>query len=362
MMRSKKINYGDGSITPTAYGTFSAYLRREGRTLRTSHKTIEEARGWIDANSTRAPVTLSASDIQDAAEARAILPDDVSLLAAAQAWLEHHKRPNTSQPIQPLFEEYLAYQKSRCKYDTMRTYRQCLNRALVDISNDLAEYTQDRIKRCLANHSPHQHNHILRALRTFFNWAIEHGHAATNPCVGVKKKKESEPSRAIFSLAQVEHLLHSIHATRPHLLGYFCLCLFEGLRPSEAQRIPPHCVGVEYVNLPAGIVKTSQARTVPVEPGLTEVLARYPLGRRASMSIRRARESTGLEWVQDVMRHSYASYAYERSRDASATAYDMGHRGTDIFFRHYRGLVAPGDGAKYFKILADFARFLQGEA
>ncbi len=42
MKRSKKINYGEGSITPTAYGTFSAYLRREGRALRASVKDQRE--------------------------------------------------------------------------------------------------------------------------------------------------------------------------------------------------------------------------------------------------------------------------------------------------------------------------------
>jgi hypothetical protein len=48
------------------------------------------------------------------------------------------------------------------------------------------------------------------------------------------------------------------------------------------------------------------------------------------------------------MRHSYA---YDLTRDAPLVASEMGHHGTDIFFRHYRGLVTPGDGAKFFGIL-----------
>jgi len=51
------------------------------------------------------------------------------------------------------------------------------------------------------------------------------------------------------------------------------------------------------------------------------------------------------------MRHSYASYAYDLTRDAALIASEMGHHGTDIFFRHYRGLVEPGAGAKFFNIL-----------
>lgn len=357
--RKKPRKYGHGTITRLPNGKASAYISIAGVVNRRRFPSEPEAEAWLDAHAAHLSCELTATQIQDAAAARAILPPNVSLLQLAQAWLDAQERTNAPAPIAPLIEEYLAERAAVLRPDTIRTYRPWLAAALADIGPNLSDYTSETVRRGLAHHTPHQHNHILRALRTFFNWCIDRGDAAVNPCDGVKQKKLNEPSRAILTLAQTEQLLYSVHATRPHLLGYFVLCLFAGLRPTESRRIPASCIGREYIHLPAGIVKTAQARTVPVEAGLLEVLERYPLDRRAYAGIRKARRASGLLLAPDIMRHSYASYAYERSRSAAGTAYDMGHRGTDVFFRHYRGLVAPGEGQKYFEILANFAIFLQ---
>lgn len=357
--KGKPRRYGHGTITPVDGGRFGAYISVAGQVLRRRFRSLEEAQAWIDAQSEQASTDISSLQIRDAAAALAILPPGVSLLQCAQHYLDTRARTNADTPIAPIVETYLATRAKALRPDTMRTYRQCLSNAIADIGDNLNDYTPETVKRGIAHHTPHQHNHILRALRTFFNWCIEEHIATVNPCNGLKQKKLKEPTRAILTLNQAEQLLHAVYNTRPHLLGYFCLCMFAGLRPSEAQRIPQSAIGQEYINLPAGIVKTAQARTVPIEEGLRYILDRYPLGKRAAISIKRTRADAGIPWTQDIMRHSYASYAYERSRNASGTAYDMGHRGTDVFFRHYRGLVAPGDGAKYFAILANFAKSLQ---
>jgi len=44
---------------------------------------------------------------------------------------------------------------------------------------------------------------------------------------------------------------------------------------------------------------------------------------------------------------------YELTKNAAAVAADMGHHGTDIFFKHYRALAHPGDGEKWFAINPD---------
>jgi hypothetical protein len=50
------------------------------------------------------------------------------------------------------------------------------------------------------------------------------------------------------------------------------------------------------------------------------------------------------------MRHSFATYAYEMTKNAAHVAAEMGHQGTDVFFRHYRAMARPGDGTEFFKI------------
>lgn len=359
--KRKVRKYGAGSITQVG-DKFDVYINVAGKTVRRRFVRRADAEAFIDAQSASSTIDISAFQMRDAAAALALLPPGVTLSQCAQAWLDAQERTNAAAPIAPLIEEYLDERAKVLRPDTMRTYRQCLANAIADIGENLADYTPESVKRGIAHHTPHQHNHILRALRTFFNWCIEERIATTNPCDGIKQKKLKEPMRAILTLEQAEKLLYAVYDSRPHLLGYFCLCMFAGLRPSEAQKVPQRAIGKEYINLTADIVKTAQARTVPVEEGLLYILERYPLGRRAAISIKRTRADIGIPWTQDIMRHSYASYAYERSRSASGTAYDMGHRGTDIFFRHYRGLVAPGDGEKYFQILVNFAKFLQQKA
>lgn len=360
--RKKPRKYGHGTITRLPNGKASAYISIAGVVNRRRFPSEPEAEAWLDAQAAHLSCELTATQIQDAAAARAILPPNVSLLQLAQAWLDAQAAVNPDVSLVPIVETYLAHQASRLRPETWRSYRIQLNRALSLIGSNVADYTRETVRRALSPLTAQAANHLLRSLRAFFNWAIAHGHLATNPCVGIKLERVQEPRRVVLTLAQTEQLLHAVHDRRPDLLGYFVLCLFAGLRPTEAQRISPEKVGDEYITLDANVTKTRSARTVPVEEGLSVVLAKYPLGLRSYTAIKRMIAECGIPWTQDIMRHSYASYAYERSRDAAATAYAMGHQGTDIFFRHYRGLVAPRDGVKYFRILANFATFLQRNA
>ena len=116
---------------------------------------------------------------------------------------------------------------------------------------------------------------------------------------------------------------------------------------------------MEYITLGASQTKTASARTVAIRPNLRAILDRHPVRESVTQGLSPDRfrkvlvavvKASGIQWTQDVLRHSFASYAYELSRDAPATAYEMGHRGTDIFFRHYRGLVPPGSGNAFFSL------------
>lgn len=347
--------YSRGTITPLAGGKCDAYLRVGGQTLRRRLGSVAEAQAWIDAQDAAYAYTLTASQIRDAGTALAILPPGVTLHQCAQHYLATAAKENADQPILPLFEAFISARSHVLREETLKSYRILLNRSLAEIGNRTSDYSPDRIRRALSRMTPNQHNHILRALNAFFNWSLDSGDLILNPCADIKLARVPEPARQIFTLDQTRTLLEFVHEKRPDLLGYFSLCLFAGLRPTEARRITARHIGAEYITLDASITKTAQARTVPIEAGLRELIERFPLGRRSTTAIKRITQAFPLRaWSQDIMRHSYASYAYERSRDAAATAYNMGHVGTDIFFRHYRGLVPPNAGAQYFQILPQF--------
>ena len=52
----------------------------------------------------------------------------------------------------------------------------------------------------------------------------------------------------------------------------------------------------------------------------------------------------------DIMRHSYASYHLAFHQSADKTALEMGHRDTQMLFRHYRELVTKEEAQAYWKI------------
>ena len=57
-----------------------------------------------------------------------------------------------------------------------------------------------------------------------------------------------------------------------------------------------------------------------------------------------------VNWGQDIMRHTYASYhlAYHCSSDR--TAHELGNRDTTMLYRHYRELVTEEDAQKFWSI------------
>jgi len=210
-------------------------------------------------------------------------------------------------------------------------------------------------------------NNVLRHLATFFRWAVREGIATTNPALFVPRDRVPEPPRGILSVPQAAALMRTAVAKRPALIPYLALGMFAGIRPGEMSRLDPARIGKEWIVIDGAVAKTSDHRTVPVRPNLRAWLDAYPPSnpippltqKHLYRAIRGLCEKTLEEddisshitdWPMDCMRHSYASYAYELTHDAALVAAEMGHRGTDIFFRHYRGLVNPGDGAKFFNI------------
>jgi integrase len=177
----------------------------------------------------------------------------------------------------------------------------------------------------------------------------------------------SSSPRGSLTVPQTAAILRRAEAGRTELIPYLALALFAGIRPGELTRLRPERIGTEWIVIDGKIAKTADHRTIPIRANLRAWLDAYPPSnpipplsqKHLYGAIRALCRETLTEpdtasriqsWPPDCMRHSYASYAYDLTRDAALVASEMGHRGTDIFFRHYRGLVQPGDGANFFGI------------
>lgn len=360
MAKTKPWHYNGGTITPTAFGSFRAYIRRNGTTVRECHKTLAAAKAWLDALSNDAPI-LTPARTRDALAAIDLLPEGVTLREAAEFYVANKTAALPEATFALAVELYLDQRATELRARTLQGYRQVLTRAVEDLPEPLRLHSSQ----CLAAYfqnipSAHARNRAIRALSAFYSWTLSTGTmTGANPCENARLAKVAEPSRAVLTVEQAAHLLRSVEATDARALPYFAICLFAGLRPEECIRLRAEDVGVEYIRLTGAITKTSSARTVAIRPNLRAILDAHPIAGNIchGLSADRFRKvvqacikASGIPWTPDIMRHSFASYEYERTRDASATAAEMGHRGVDVFFKHYRGLVPPGSGAHYFAI------------
>jgi hypothetical protein len=57
-----------------------------------------------------------------------------------------------------------------------------------------------------------------------------------------------------------------------------------------------------------------------------------------------------LDWPDNALRHSFASYHMAHFKNAASTALELGHRDSRVTFAHYRELVKPKDAERYWDI------------
>lgn len=356
--------YGHGRIRRRGEG-FIANLCGS-QTRRTFH-SIEQAKAWIDAQSSAADglPALTAAQVAEATRAYAILPPGVSLYALAQAAAARAAEAAAPIDLIPLCIDYIEDCRSRLRPPTVAQYRRHLNMALTSplLGADLRNHTKPTIRAYLESiPSQYERRRMLATLSALYTHLVERDLLPANPCATIRPPRLPKHPPAVLTLDQARSLIDRAKAfENGALLPYIAVCLFAGIRPAEAMRLRPCDIGREYITLSASQTKTICARTVPIQPNLRALLDRSldPTARliiphspsRFRHHLCALIASLPFAWSQDILRHSYASYRYEQTRNAAATASEMGHTGTEIFFQHYRGLVSPGSGLAFFSIV-----------
>lgn len=370
--RLRSVSYGPGRYTAAQNGRgFDCVICKDYGRVRARLPDEDSARAWIDAQDTALKVSrppLTRAQMLDAQDALAVLPPGATLLQAATLYADARRVP--AMLLQEAKNRFLEDRRHGALPLTLRGYRHVLTR-LCDVCGDSALVSSvkaEHIGRMIGYRQGVTRNNILRHLATFFRWAVAKGVAVSNPALDVPRARVHEPSRGILTPPQVTALMTLAMKHKPALVPYLALGFFSGIRPAELERLDPAKIGKTWIMIDGSVAKTADHRTVPIRDNLRAWLDAYPpkkpipplSAKHLYAAIRDLRAKTleledaadhVKEWPVDCMRHSYASYAYELTHDAGLVASEMGHRGTDIFFRHYRGLVQPGDGEEYFAIM-----------
>ena len=173
----------------------------------------------------------------------------------------------------------------------------------------------------------------LQYLKNFFNWCIENGYITTNPTKGVKIKIKRKDI-VIYTPDEVEKVLRLCEEKYPCLMGYFSLCVFAGLRPSEAERVEWNDVNFEGKKSRKGGGKTGLRRFVLKDAETIWNWLNHIKTTRPNEPLKPAtnhiglqtqfRRDLGLPWTQDVLRHSFGTYYYNLTRDLNRVSHDVG--------------------------------------
>ncbi|MDP7012818.1 MAG: hypothetical protein QF927_02430 [Verrucomicrobiota bacterium] len=182
---------------------------------------------------------------------------------------------------------------------------------------------------------------VIAKVGPFLNWCIRESYCIYNPLKYIILPKEDERQPCIFSPDQVSDLMAAATSRDPGMVPYLALGIFAGVRPEELMRLGWEDITTHGVSINGHKAKTRQRRLITISENLKGWLS---LGgdlppRSKRRRLEALRQASGVTWGHDIMRHSFASYhlAYHGSPDR--TAHELGHRDTQMLFRHYRQLV-----------------------
>ena len=133
---------------------------------------------------------------------------------------------------------------------------------------------------------------------------------------------------------------------------------FTGMRSSEVLRLDWQDVNFErsFITVAAEKSKTATRRLVPIQPNLMLWLAPYRTQKRGLFRTRRDAgraiafaKSCHVEWPNNALRHSYATYRLAVTADAARVALEMGNSPQKLM-TNYRELADETEGHEWFGI------------
>ena len=313
------------------------------------------------------------STVTTMAEAVKIVGDLPTVLEACKFFNARHKK-TVQKPVAEVVEEMLAIRKtSGASQRYLQDLRLRLNRFAAAFPKSACNVTTSDVQAWLDGMKLSWRNNInfRTVVHTLFKFAVARGYAVDNPVAKVEKIKPRDIEIEIFTPTEITRLL----AAAP--VDYVpCLAIgaFAGLRSAEIERLEWSDIDLKggHITIGAKKAKTATRRTVPIAENLLAWLNPYAERKgkiwpgthdefyecqqaTASATAIKADSKKGvpakpaIRWKANGLRHSYASYRFALTNDAGRVAGELGNTAA-IVHRHYRELVNPCEGKKWFAV------------
>jgi len=274
------------------------------------------------------------------------LLNGVPLDRAIKVYIESNPKEVKQVRVKELVEEFLkrndadpnlSKEQKRTIRSHLTRFSERMNRPVSVISpRDIDEYLDD------PSYAPRtRHNH-RSSLIVLFNYARRKGYLLEDKRHAAEKSEEIRFKRPDVEIYSPEQAETTLQLADPKLVPFIAIGLFSGVRTAELCRL--NWEDIDWIGgnirLDRNITKTNQSRLVPLLPNLTEWLAPYKHKKGNIMASMGTKEPTRFvspwlaksenpklpaKWIDNGMRHSFASYYLAYTQDAARTALACGH-------------------------------------
>ena len=262
------------------------------------------------------------------------------------------------------FNLYYETKKDILRLDSLRDIRYLANR-LMRSNPQLANHNFSELSRSNCEDwlnktflTPSQFNKGRSFLHAIFEFAMRREWVDKNPIKLIERKKIIEKEIKPLSLEETKILLKN--AKKKNCTEVVGLMMLAGIRPKEAKRLEWRDIDLDdnSIKIRSICSKTGGIRHVEICPKLKNILldreTRFGClsPRNWSKKWKQIRDNSGFKghWVQDILRHTYASYFTKRYSDLPRLQLNMGHRDLSLLRSRYVNMqnISKTDAKEFF--------------
>ena len=191
-----------------------------------------------------------------------------------------------------------------------------------------------------------QFNKARAMLHGLLEFAIRREWCDKNPIKRIERKKVIEKEILPLKLSETKRIMKTAKLESPECAVVAALLVYTGIRPREVRRLTWRDIDTEEktITIRSQCSKTGGVRQVEIPPVLNRLLithksesSSYICPMDWQRRWRKIRDNSGFRgrWVQDVLRHTYASFHAKNYADLPRLQLNMGHRDLSLLRSRY---------------------------